>query len=304
MADIHYIDRLTKKEEREKVYGKFFIEMLYGSGLLARISSFIFRPLFARALVFSRLYGAFQKSRLSRFKVKSFVKAFHMDTSEFLDPVDSFRSFNDFFIRKLKPEVRPLANGNNVAILPADGRYLVYPNILRSDGFLVKRQKFSLDRLLQDPQLVHKYEQGALVLARLCPTDYHRFHFPFDCIPEKTRTIKGPLFSVNPIALKRNIHILSENKRMITPLHTKNLGTVLYIEVGATYVGTIHQTFIPQKSYEKGDEKGYFSFGGSCIILLFEPSRIEFDQDLLEVSHRKMETRGLLGQPLGRARCR
>ena len=233
--------------------------------------------------------------------MRPFIEAFKIDVSEFLDPVDSFQSFNEFFIRKLKPSCRPLANGHDVATLPADGRYLVFPSIQGSDGFFVKGEKFSLEKLLKNPELSKRYEQGSMVLARLCPTDYHRFHFPCNCIPEKSQLMNGPLFSVNPMALKRSIHILSENKRVITPLHTKNFGTILYIEVGATSVGSIQQTFLAGEPYAKGDEKGYFSFGGSCLILLFEPSCIEFDQDLIESSQNKIEMRGYLGQSLGRS---
>lgn len=299
--EIHYIDRVTKKEEKEKVYGQIFIQMLYGKNLFARFLSFFLLPLVARISFLSHLYGAFQKSRLSRHKVCPFIDAFHMDTAEFLDPVSSFSSFNDFFIRKLKPECRPIVNGNDVAVLPADARYLVYPNVSHAPGIWVKGEKFSIAELLCNQTLAQKYEGGSLVLARLCPTDYHRFHFPVSGMPEAPKLIRGALFSVNPLALKRNIHILTENKRMITQVHTKNFGTVLYVEVGATHVGSIHQTFTPNEPYAKGDEKGYFSFGGSCIILLFEPLRIQFDQDLVDASNRGIEVRGLLGQSLGRA---
>lgn len=301
MTDIYFIDRQTKQEEKEKVYGQFFIKLLYGHRSIQRIFSFFLLPLVAKISFFQKLYGSVQKSRSSKRKIVPFIKSFHINTAEFQDPVDSFQSFNDFFIRKLKPETRPIAIGNDVAILPADARYLVFNNIEKSDGFWVKGQKFSLEDLLGSHFLAHKYTQGSLVMARLCPVDYHRFHFPCNCVPEDAKLINGPLYSVNPMALKNNIHILTENKRMITLLHTKNFGTVLYIEVGATYVGSIHQTYTPGEHYAKGDEKGYFAFGGSCLLLLFEPFRIEFDQDLLDASHRRLEMRGLLGQSLGRA---
>jgi phosphatidylserine decarboxylase len=301
MSDIHYIDRTTKKEEKEKVYGQFFIELLYGKGFISQFLSFVILPIVAKIPFFSRIYGSFQRSKVSKAKVQPFIQAFHVDASEFLDPPSSFQSFNDFFIRKLKPECRPIANGNDVAVLPADARYLVFADIHATDGFFVKGKKFSLDDLLQNADLAHKYAHGGMVLARLCPVDYHRFHFPCNCVPDEAKLINGPLYSVNPIALKKNFRILSENKRVITPLHTKNFGTVLYIEVGATYVGSIRQTFVAHEHYAKGDEKGYFSFGGSCVILLFEPFRIQFDQDLLEASSRHIEVKGKLGQSMGRA---
>jgi phosphatidylserine decarboxylase len=301
MMEIIYFDRSTKKLEKEKVYGQFFLQLLYGHGFLRRLCSFLFLPWFSRFSLLSRLYGWIQKSRLSRYKIAPFIKKFQVDASEFLEPVESFASFNDFFIRKLNPLCRPSIQGDRVAVLPADARYLVFPRIDQADGFWVKGKKFSLEELLQDSVLAQRYAQGALVIARLCPVDYHRFHFPCACTPGKARPLNGPLFSVNPIALKRSIEILSENKRIITPLSTSHFGTVQMIEIGATYVGTIYQTYTPMKKCAKAEEKGYFSFGGSCLILLFEPDRIRFDADLIKYSAQKIEVRGLLGSSLGKA---
>jgi len=302
---IIYYDRMTQVEEEEKVYGHFFLKILYGEGIFFRLLSFIVLPLIARIPLLSHLYGLYQKSTLSRHKVKPFIRCFGVDTSEFLDPVDSYASFNAFFIRRLKAECRPMASGSDVAVLPADARYLVFPNIEQADGFWVKGKKFSLAELLQSEELAARYAQGAMVIARLCPVDYHRFHFPCECTPGRPKLINGPLFSVNPMALRRNIAYLSENKRVLTELKTSQFGRVLYLEVGATYVGSIEQTYAaPGMMCAKGDEKGYFAFGGSCLILLFEPGKIVLDPDLIAHSARKREVRGLLGQSMGRAVCK
>jgi phosphatidylserine decarboxylase len=301
MTNPRYIDRKTHQEMTEKVYGKFYIDLLYGTSWFSHLLSLLVLPLFAHINFLSRLYGSIQKSHFSKKKILPFIEKFHVDTSEFLDPVDSYHSFNDFFIRKLKPELRPITPGADIAILPADGRYLVYENIEKTDGFFVKGKKFSLEDLLRSRILAQKYAQGSMAIARLAPVDYHRFHFPVNCLPEEPQPICGPLFSVNPAALKKHVEILAENKRVITPLKTKNFGTVLFIEVGATYVGSIHQTFDPHEPHVKGDEKGYFSFGGSSLVLLFEPSRIQFDQDLIDASNRRIEVLGQMGQSLGRA---
>lgn len=300
MSDIIYVDRVTQKEEKEKVYGQVFIELLYGKSFFSRLISFFFLPLVSRISFLSYLYGALQKSKLSRRKVKPFVNAFKIDSLEFAQNIDAFSSFNDFFIRKLKKDVRPLAPGKEVLVMPADARYLVFPNLSEADGFWVKGKKFTLKKLLQDDLLSERFEGGAMAMARLCPVDYHRFHFPCDNLPGAARLINGPLYSVNPIALKHNIEIISENKRVVTVLETDSFGSIAFLEIGATNVGSINQTYTPHKHYAKGDEKGYFSFGGSCLILLFEPNRIVFDADLVQVSKRKIEVRGLLGQSLAR----
>lgn len=303
MDEIIYIDRVTKEKKTEKIYGHFFLKLFYADGVLYRLFSWFFLPLKARIPFFSRLYGFFQKSGLSRYKIKPFIQEYGIDKTEFLHPVDSFRSFNDFFVRRLKPSARPMMKGDDIAILPADGRYLVFENISAADGFLVKGQKFSLEELLGNAELANRYRDGSMVIVRLCPTDYHRFHFPCECIPGEARLINGPLFSVNPMALKKNIGYLTENKRMITALETLHFGTVLFIEVGATCVGTIHQTYAAGYPAAKGEEKGYFSFGGSCIIMLFEANQIALDPDLIEASRQKIETLGLFGQSLGRVVC-
>ncbi|MBI3236439.1 MAG: phosphatidylserine decarboxylase, partial [Chlamydiales bacterium] len=274
MTDIIYIDRSTKQKLKEKVYGEVFIQILYGQGCIARLISSIFLPLVSRVSWLSRFYGFLQKSPLSKRKIKPFIEHFHIDPLEFVDPVETFCSFNDFFIRKLKKEVRPIVQKEDVLIMPADARYLVFPDLEKADGFWVKGKKFSLKTLIEDDRLSQKFAKGSMAMARLCPIDYHRFHFPCDGIPHAPRVINGPLYSVNPLALQRNIHILSENKRVLTVVETKLFGTILYVDVGATSVGSIHQTFTPYEPCFKGQEKGYFSFGGSCLLLFFEPGAI------------------------------
>jgi phosphatidylserine decarboxylase len=198
--------------------------------------------------------------------------------------VNEFRSFNDFFIRKLKPESRPIDPAKDSAVMPADGRYRFFQNIGEVDGFIVKGEKFNLNKLLGNQELSKRYANGTMVMARLCPIDYHRFHFPVNCVPGPSRLINGFLYSVNPIAVKQNIHIFTQNKRMITELDSPEFGKVLFIEIGATNVGTINQTYEVNFPYQKGDEKGYFSFGASALIILFEPNRIHLDPDLTQQS--------------------
>ncbi|MCB1075113.1 MAG: phosphatidylserine decarboxylase [Simkania sp.] len=301
MNNIHYLDRETGKVHKEKIYGKFFIEALYGTSILSKFFSWIFLPLISRSPFFSLLYGRKQKSAKSRKKVIPFIEMFHVDASEFLKSPHEFTSFNDFFIRKLKPTSRPIAKGNDVAILPADGRHLFYPSFGEAEGFYVKGRKFDLELLLQDDFLFDIYKRGSMVISRLCPTDYHRYHFPCECIPTKAKLINGPLYSVNPMALRKNIMILNENKRMLTQLKTKTFGTILFIEVGATFVGSIKQTYSPQSLCKKGQEKGYFEFGGSCIIMLFTPGAIVFDEDLIASSKKQIEVKAKMGEQFGRA---
>jgi phosphatidylserine decarboxylase len=251
--------------------------------------------------LFSRLCGIYQSHHYTRRHIQPFIDKFKLDASEFAEPVEAFTSFNDFFTRKLKPERRPIAAGEDVLVAPADGRYWVCQRVDKTEGFVVKGERFSLCSLLKNDQLAKRYEKGAMIVIRLCPTDYHRYHFPAAGIPSPSILINGYLHSVNPLAIKKNIHIFTENKRMICHLETVCFGTIVMIEIGATSVGTIHQTYRPLYPVNKGDEKGYFSFGGSSMILLIEPDRIRFDDDIAQASAKFTEMLCLFGQSLGRA---
>ena len=291
--EISYIDRKTGQRCIEKVYGHKALSFLYGDGF--------FRSLILRLLAhipfFSHLYGHLQKRPASAAKIKPFIKAYHVDETEFAET--RFRSFNDFFIRKLKPEKRPIASDPTLLSMPADGRYLAYPQF---NDFVIKGKNFSLPTFLCNTAFANRYSTGSMLIARLCPTDYHRFHFPCDGLPSKAQLINGPLYSVNPIALKKRLEILSENKRMITEIETERFGTMLYIEIGATSVGSIHQTYTPDQPIRKGQEKGYFEFGGSCLVLLFEKDAITFDRDLILNTQKGLETRANFGEPF--AKCK
>jgi phosphatidylserine decarboxylase len=127
------------------------------------------------------------------------------------------------------------------------------------EGIFVKGAMFELADLLQDRQLAEQYRHGALVLSRLCPVDYHRFHFPVAGVPDRPKLIDGSLYSVNPIALRRNIHILSENKRALCRIQAREFGQVLMLEIGATCVGSFEYTFRPGEPVAKGAEKGFFT---------------------------------------------
>lgn len=299
MTAITYIERTTQEKKIEKVYGARCLQFLYGSGWSSqKIGRKIARFTAKNAWV-SALYGWWQHQRWTASKIAPFIEKFDVDATEFSLSVEQFRSFNDFFTRELKKEARPIAPGTDCAIIPADGRYLFHQNIALCDGFVVKGQKFQLAALLQDEKLAAEYACGSMVMARLAPSDYHRFHFPCDCYPTEAKALNGLLHSVNPIAVKQNIAVFSENKRTLTRLASEAFGTLLFIEVGATNVGTIMQTYKPGAFCSKGSEKGYFSFGGSSLLLLFPPGVIQFDADLLAATQAGFEIKCLMGQSMG-----
>ncbi|NGX27976.1 MAG: Phosphatidylserine decarboxylase proenzyme [Candidatus Anoxychlamydiales bacterium] len=284
-------DRKNNKLIEDKIYYRSALEFLYSKNIISKA----FLYLFAKVPFISKLYGYLNSRKFSKFKIRSFIKHFNINEDEFLKNTKEFKSFNDFFIRELKIDVRKIDYDENTLILPCDGRFLAYQNIDGISSFSIKDQKFNLEKFLKDEKLAKKYEEGSMLLCRLAPEDYHRFHFPIDCVPSDAKIINGYLYAVNPIALKQNIKILSENKRAITTLKTKNFSDILYIEIGATNVGSIKQTYFPNKDYKKGEEKGYFALGASAIVLLFEKDSIVFDDDLIKMTKKNIETKDSFG---------
>jgi phosphatidylserine decarboxylase len=289
-APITFFNRPSHRTETEAVYGEGFLRFTYESPLGAL-------PLHAlvKRAAFSSWYGRRMDSPASRAKIAPFLATYGVDISEFADAPDSFRTFNEFFYRKLKPQARPITPGEDVITLPADGRHFVLPDIADCTDFFIKGTRFDLPALLRDAALAERFAHGSMLISRLCPVDYHRFHFPCTGTPGAPRLINGPLYSVSPIALRRRASIHWENKREVTLLRTQNLGDVLLLEVGATCVGSIVQTYTPGAAVEKGAEKGYFRFGGSCFITIFEPGKIQFSDDLIENSRAGREVYARMG---------
>ncbi len=296
MEPIQYYNRHTRKIETEQVYGEGFLRWVYGNPLgKAALHTLVKRK------VFSAWYGRRMDRPASAARVARFITNYGLDTAEFTDPPDSFTSFNEFFFRHLKPEARPVCEDPAAVVFPADGRHLGFQRASEVGAVFVKGQRFDLPRLLGDPELAARFADGPLVLSRLCPVDYHRFHFPAEGMPTAARVIPGPLFSVSPIALRERLGYLWTNKRAITLLDAGPFGTMAIIEIGATCVGSIRQTYTPGQPVKKGGEKGFFAFGGSSTITLFEPDRIHLAQDLLEQSDRQTELYARFGSLMGRA---
>jgi phosphatidylserine decarboxylase len=231
----------------------------------------------------------------SRVRVLPFIEKFGISREEMAGQAEFFPTFNAFFARKLKPSARPIAPDANAIVFPADGRHFAIPDIAASDGIFVKGVPFDLRALLRDDALAEKFANGSMIISRLCPVDYHRFHFPCDGVPGEAHLINGPLYSVNPIALRQRPTILWENKRYLVRHQTDIAGEVLLLEVGATCVGTVKQTYRPGEAVRKGREMGYFIFGGSCFITIFEPGRVKLSPDLLEHSAQQREVYAKIG---------
>lgn len=234
-------------------------------------------------------------------KIRPFIAEYGLDESDFLDTVDSYANFNDFFYRKLKPSARPLVEEEGAVALPADARHLGIANLGEVDGLFAKGQFFDVKALLGSVALADRYPRGTAVISRLCPVDYHRFHSPVAGKIVEQRLVNGPLFSVSPIALRKSMGYLWENKRVLTVIETESLGKVCFLAIGATCVGSILMTAKEGDLVEMGDELGYFAFGGSCVITLFERGKVALAEDLLKYGSKQVEVYAKVGDELGTA---
>lgn len=292
---IDVIDRKTGKTFKETIYGENAMKMIYGNPIGLKVVS---KLLTNQKL--SDLYGAYNDSTMSKGKIQKFIEFLNINTNECELPVSDYLSFNDFFARKLKPEARPIDTNENSVISPGDGRLLVFPKIGKTQVSYIKWAPVRLNELFDgDHKLEKKYANGACVVLRLCPSDYHRVHFPVDGTPSVTKNIPGLLHSVNPYALEQKIPVFCINKRTMCTLSSEKFGDVLLMEIGAMFVGSIVQTYRATNQVKKGDEKCFFKFGGSSTILFFEPQKVTFDKDLIKNSEDQIETYVRMGERIG-----
>ena len=252
----------------------------------------------AKRKFISKSYGKKMDKPSSTSKIKKFVSSLGIDMNESQKSIAEFTSFNDFFYRKLKPETRPIGEG---FVSPGDGRLLAFKNVSDVHSFFVKGREFTLEEFLNNTPLAQKHKNDSLLILRLAPNDYHRYHFPYPGKVSETTPIKGDYFSVSPYALASNFaKVFCENKREYCTLSTEEKGDIIIAPVGATMVGGIIETYTPNTTVEKGEEMGYFAFGGSTIVLLIDKNKIDIDSDILENTKNKIETYVKMGETIGK----
>ena len=177
----------------------------------------------------------------------------------------------------------------------AEARYFGYEQVHDELRIPVKGNFLTAAKLLGNTKYAGEFEGGPLLLARLCPVDYHRYHYADAGETLENYRIHGKYDSVNPLALKYKQDIFIKNERRVSVVNTENFGKLAYIEVGATCVGKIVQTSDEKKPHLRGEEKGYFLFGGSTVIVLGEKGRWVPSQDILEHTQKGLETYVQLG---------
>ena len=246
--------------------------------------------------------GWYAGKSISARRIPKTIKDLNINMEDYEVPEGGFKSFNDFFTRRLKPMARPFPSERRVFGSPADCRLFAWQNMQNDLCIPVKGDRFTVAQLLGAPhaQIAEFFQGGSICVCRLCPADYHRFHFSDDGRFVASWSVKGKYNSVNPLALNQNLNVFTTNYREISLLVFANFGQTLFIEVGAFAVASITQTN-DSPTFKRGEEKGFFSFGGSTIILVFQKNHVLFDEDILEHTAQNVETLVKTGQPI--ARC-
>ena len=267
------------------------LKTLYGSVPGRAVLKLLVSPMVSKAA------GAFLSSRLSVPLIKPFVQKNSIDLSQF-DP-GSYASYNEFFSRKIRPELRPVDMDPTHLISPCDSKLTVLP-ISPESRFMLKQTPYTVASLLKSEELAQKYAGGTAMIFRLTVDDYHRYCYMADGQKEENVKIPGVLHTVNPIA--NDVYpIYKENSREYSILHTAHFGDVLMMEVGALLVGKIVNHH-GAAQVQRGQEKGYFQFGGSTVVLLLEKERAVIDSDILENSQQGFETVVRMGEKIGTAK--
>lgn len=309
---VRYVDRMTGEKVAESVMGdralRFAYETLAGRTLW---------PVLFGSKLISAYMGRRYDSRSSRKDIAKLVAIPGCVAEEAEKPWTAYESFNEFFTRHLKPGARPVGEG---LVSPADGRLRLYLNADADRPFPLKGATKSLREVFAPgadaSQTLFDFEKTFdIAVIRLAPVDYHRFHFPCDSVVlGEVKVIPGKYHSVNPIALLRYPDVYADNERQIVECNSK-YGHYWQVDVGAFGVGTIVQTFkdpviseygelISDEerediSFKKGDERGYFKFGGSTVILVMKAGAVKWDEDLVRNSAAGLETRVLCNERIG-----
>lgn len=244
--------------------------------------------------IVSKIGGKLLSTKLSTVAIKSFVENNGIDLSIYKK--QKFDSYNDFFTREIKEEQRPVDMDDSALVAPSDSKLTVF-DIDENSHFTIKHTEYTVQSLLRDSKLAKKYEGGKALLFRLTVDDYHHYMYMDNGVKSHNRVVKGKFHTVNPIA-NDFYPIYKENQREYCILRSENFGDICIVEIGALMVGKIVNLHEKAK-VKRGQEKGYFEFGGSSIMVFLEKDKAEIDADILENSADGYETKVKMGEKIG-----
>ena len=277
---------ISANEGQDKV-----LQGLYGTGAGRQVLKVLTNPRISK-------WGArFFDSRLSKPLITPFIDKNHIDMEQYEE--EDYQSYNHFFSRRVKEGERTFSPEERLLCAPCDSK-LTVEGITREGTFAVKNTIYTMDSLLRSGKLAEKYYGGTLLIFRLTVDDYHHYCYVDEGKKSRNYHIPGILHTVNPAA-NDEYPIYTENTREFSILRSKNFGRILMMEVGALMVGRIVNHHGEQEVL-RGMEKGFFEYGGSTVILAFQPGRVVMDEDILRNTRDGYETLVRMGDVIGKKR--
>ena len=263
---------------------------LYGTVTGRRVLKLLTAPWISKCM------GRFMDSRLSAPLIKRFIRQKGIDVSDALE--SSWPTFNAFFTRKLQDGARPIDPEEHQLFSPCDGYLKAWP-ISSGTVITVKDVPYTVADLVRSEAVAKHFEGGDCLVFRLTPVDYHRYIYPESGVQLINRRIDGVLHTVQPVATEAT-DVFVQNAREYSLLKTEHLGLVVMMEVGALLVGKIENIHQGRYRFARGEEKGWFRFGGSTIILLLERGRICLPEHIKTASAQGEETRIRQGETVAK----
>jgi phosphatidylserine decarboxylase len=288
----YVIDRQTgeKSFEAMSVYVRIGMHLLYYGS--EQEKALHWKKTLALLQNESEKMGREYDSPESKQHIVPFIQSFNLEPTldEMVEPdPDAYLTFNAFFGREIRESARPIAEPENdfVTSSPADCRLTVFPTIDLATKYWIKGFGFTLERLLGNRQLAAQFDGGSIVIARLAPQDYHRWHAPVSGTVRGIKDIPGAYYTVNPQAINESgaLDVFCENKRSVMTLERSSTGSpIAIVAVGAMLVGSIKyvggvDTLGTQ--VRRGQCLGSFYYGGSTVIVVYPPGEVVLDEDLV-----------------------
>jgi phosphatidylserine decarboxylase len=259
----------------------------------------------------SRKMGKAYDAPESRDHILPFIESFELEASlpDLIEPDPSkYTTFNEFFSRAIKPEARPIAEPENPNVVSsvADCRLTAFQTVDLATRYWIKGSGFTLGRLLGNDELARYFDGGSIIIHRLAPQDYHRWHAPVSGTVKSVTEIPGSYYTVNPQAINQvgTLDVFCENRRSV--MTVERAGTdksIAIVAVGAMLVGSIiyvDGTEKPGTQIQRGQCLGKFQYGGSTVITVYPKSEVVIDEDLVKnSSEQQCETLVKVGWRLG-----
>ncbi len=266
-------------------------------------ASFLYKNFFGRIILklankrfVSSIVGWYMNKKISRKHINNFINDNKINMDEY--PSIEYKSFNEFFSRKIKDGKRVFSANKHFFESPADSRLIVY-KLDGNNEFEIKGKTYTLNRILRDEKLAEEYKNGYFLVFRLAVDDYHRYCYIDNGKLIKNKKINGLFHTVGPIAFER-FKVYQENQREYEVLNTENFGSIIQMEIGAMMVGKIVNHGL--KEFKRGEEKGYFLFGGSTIVIIVKEGVLKIDDDIIKNSEKGIETKVKQGEKIANVR--